>query len=111
MSDETRTTETPKAKQAPKAAQPAQPAQRAFPDNARITPQPKQRPKHPKMDAPVPREGTVEPHLHAQNVEGKPVPAWKHAAAKAMNRCPHGAELSREMYDKAIEAAGNVTIS
>lgn len=110
MSEET----TQPAQEDPKPAKPAKaaPAAKAAPSpfapNVRRSPQPK--PMVVKAPPPPPREGTRERHRYDRAKEGKAVPEWMDAAAAAMNRWPNGAELSREDYDKAIEAAGQITV-
>jgi hypothetical protein len=113
MPDETETQEAPKAipaKAAPAAKAPAKPAFK-LPANARITPQPARRaPAKPEVKKDPPREGTVERHLYDLEAAGKPLPRWKFAAAKAMNRWPNGAELSRDAFDAAIKKAETITV-
>lgn len=113
MPDETANQEekqaTP-AKAAPAAKAPAKPAFK-LPANARITPQPARRaPVKAAVKKDPPREGTVERHLYDHETEGTPVPRWKFAAAKTMNRWPNGAELSRETFDAAIKKAETITV-
>ncbi len=97
---------------APKPAAKPAPAKLAGPPaGARVTPQPSgKRTPAPKLPPPVPPEGTVERHWFDHEKEGNPIPAWKHAAAKAMNRWPVGAEVKREDYDAAITQAENIRV-
>ena len=54
---------------------------------------------------PAPKQ-TVEKWLEELKPE-----LWKHAGARALHCWPVGAELSREDYEKALDAAAHVSIS